>query len=149
LAGQTESSDYGTEAVDALLKLMEDNRDDLIVIVAGYTRPMESFIRSNPGLRSRFNRFIHFPDYSGDEMTEILVRIAEKASYRLDEDALKVARHVFQSLDHDGAADFGNARYVRNFFELALMRQSNRIASQLELADDEMCLIVSEDLPSF
>ena len=139
------SNDYGQEAVDTLLKAMEDNREDLIVIVAGYTELMEEFVHSNPGLESRFNRFLDFPDYTVQEMMGIFDMRCEKNGYRLAEDARTLLQSLLAlySLDVKG---FGNARGVRNLFERAVSAQADRLAKQTELTRDELMLLTSDDI---
>ena len=138
-------NDYGQEAVDTLLKAMEDHRDDLIVIVAGYTELMEAFVRSNPGLESRFNRFMHFPDYTVDEMLGIFDMRCEKSGYTLEpsaRDLLKGLLALF-SLDIKG---FGNARGVRNLFERAVSAQANRLAALADITREQLMQLTSDDL---
>ncbi len=120
-------NDYGTEAVDTLLKAMEDHRDDLVVIVAGYIEPMKKFLHSNPGLESRFNRFIDFPDYTLDELMAMFDMRCESKGYTLDPQARCALRQV---IDRESTADvkgFGNGRGVRNLFETAIARQADRL----------------------
>ena len=140
--------DYGQEAVDTLLKAMEDHREDLVVIVAGYTELMEEFVHSNPGLESRFNRFMHFPDYTVDEMTGIFLMRCEKSGYTLAEGAEETLREILakESRDVEG---FGNARGVRNLFEKAIAAQADRLSGGMEALNKEtlMCL-KKEDLLS-
>lgn len=138
-------TDYGQEAVDTLLKAMEDNRDDLIVIVAGYTKLMEEFVHSNPGLESRFNRFLHFPDYTVDEMMAIFDMRCSQNGYTLSEDARDLLRSLLAlySLDVKG---FGNARGVRNLFERAVSAQANRLASDPEITKDDLMLLTADDI---
>ena len=138
-------NDYGQEAVDTLLKAMEDHRDDLVVIVAGYTELMETFVHSNPGLESRFNRFMHFPDYTVEEMLAIFDMRCEKSGYALAQDARDLLKGLLAlfSLDTKG---FGNARGVRNLFEQALSRQANRLAKQDVITRDELMALKAEDL---
>lgn len=138
-------NDYGQEAVDTLLKAMEDNREDLIVIVAGYTELMEAFVHSNPGLESRFNRFLDFPDYTVQEMMGIFDMRCHKSGYRLEEDARTLLQSLLAlySLDVKG---FGNARGVRNLFERAVSAQADRLAKQTELTRDELMLLTSDDI---
>jgi len=138
-------TDYGQEAVDTLLKAMEDHRDDLIVIVAGYTELMEEFVHSNPGLESRFNRFLHFPDYTIDEMEAIFAMRCEQSGYRLSEDASPILRDLLKlgSMDVKG---FGNARGVRNLFERAVSAQANRLAEATEITREELMLLTADDL---
>ena len=111
-------NDFGREAIDTLVKLMEDHRDDLAVIAAGYTDEMATFIGSNPGLRSRFTRTIEFPDYTDDELVEIFVRLGETNRYQPTEDAVARLREILAAAPRD--VGFGNARFVRNLFEAAV-----------------------------
>jgi stage V sporulation protein K len=139
------ANDFGAEAVDTLLKAMEDNRDDLVVIVAGYTELMEEFVHSNPGLESRFNRFIHFPDYTLDEMADIFLGRCAKAGYALDNDANDELRDTLEreSKDVDG---FGNARGVRNLFELAAAAQANRLAAAKDPTREMLMALTPQDI---
>lgn len=118
--------DFGNEAIETLLKRMEDYRDRLVVIVAGYPKLMTTFLLSNPGLRSRFAREITFPDYSTSELTEITRKLAGDAEYRLAEDAGPMLEVIFGRAERSEA--FGNARYARNLFEQAMNRQAVRLA---------------------
>ena len=138
-------NDYGQEAVDTLLKAMEDNRDDLVVIVAGYTERMEAFVHSNPGLESRFNRFLHFPDYSIDELLAIFDMRCGQNGYRLSQDARPVLRDVIKlaSLDSKG---FGNARGVRNLFERAVTAQANRLSADPDITREDLMLLTADDV---
>lgn len=138
--------DYGQEAVETLLKAMEDHRDDLIVIVAGYIELMEEFVQSNPGLESRFNRFIHFPDYTVEEMAGIFRMRCGKAGYVLAEDAEDELTAILTERSKDSIG-FGNARGVRNLFEQAIARQANRLAKQTgSLSREQLMEIRTEDL---
>jgi len=137
--------DYGQEAVETLLKAMEDHRDDLVVIVAGYVDLMKDFVQSNPGLESRFNRFLYFPDYSVDEMLAIFDMRCKNAGYVLDAAAREQLRLILAEESQDNIG-FGNARGVRNLFEQALSRQANRLAHQDTLTRDELMLLKKEDL---
>ena len=121
-------NDFGREAIETLLKAMEDHRDDLVVIVAGYTGPMEKFIHSNPGLESRFNRYFFFPDYDGNQLTEIFRMQCKKNSYTLTPEADEAALKMFTRLYEERDENFGNGRDVRNCFEDMVVRQSNRVA---------------------
>ena len=138
-------NDYGQEAVDTLLKAMEDNRDDLIVIVAGYTELMEEFVHSNPGLESRFNRFLHFPDYTIDEMMAIFDMRCSQSGYVLAEDAKPVLRDLIKlsSMDIKG---FGNARGVRNLFERAQTAQANRLSADPEITKEDLMTLTADDI---
>ncbi|NLJ64941.1 MAG: AAA family ATPase [Christensenellaceae bacterium] len=137
--------DYGSEAVETLLKAMEDNREDLIVIVAGYTDLMKDFIESNPGLESRFNRYMHFPDYTVDEMMGIFKLRMKKAGYELDTQAEEPLRSLLEEKSKD-IASFGNARGVRNLFEQAISRQANRLAGKESISREELMLLTKEDI---
>ncbi len=138
-------NDYGQEAVDTLLKAMEDHRDDLVVIVAGYTELMETFIHSNPGLESRFNRFMHFPDYTVDEMLAIFDMRCKKSGYALAMDARDLLKGLFALLSLD-VKGFGNARGVRNLFERAVSAQADRLAGLASVTRDELMLLTCADL---
>lgn len=137
-------SDYGQEAVDTLLKAMEDHRDDLIVIVAGYIELMEEFVHSNPGLESRFNRFLDFKDYTIDEMIAIFEMRCEKSGYTLANDARDLLRGLLALLSID-VKSFGNARGVRNLFERAVSAQANRLAAQTEPITKETLMLLTAD----
>lgn len=126
VAGRFED-DYGREAIDILLKAMEDNRENLIVIAAGYTEPMNNFLESNPGVRSRFSRYIHFEDYSSEELLDILKVMCNNADYLLTDAALQQAYSMFCDIYKIRDKSFGNARAVRNIFEKAISNQANRI----------------------
>ncbi len=138
-------NDYGQEAVDTLLKAMEDHRDDLVVIVAGYIELMEEFIHSNPGLESRFNRFLNFPDYSVEEMLGIFDMRCGKSGYKLADDARDLLKGLLALLSLD-AKGFGNARGVRNLFERAVSAQANRLAKQESVTKDELMLLTCADI---
>ena len=140
-----EGNDFGYEAVDTILKAMEDNREDLVVIVAGYIDRMEGFIDSNPGLQSRFNKYLHFEDYSGEEMTDIFLMQCEKNCYTPDEDAVEAIREYLRMASEE-AGEFGNARGVRNVFEKVLSAQANRLASMKEITREELMRLTKEDV---
>ena len=145
LSGRGEN-DFGSEAIETLLKLMEDNRDDLVVIVAGYENEMRGFLRSNPGLNSRFSRQLLFRDYSADELVEIFRTMAAKAHYELSPDAEATLVQVVSAIWTHRAENFANAREVRNLFERAISAQANRLArpndgpqqSLLELTENDI-----------
>ncbi|MCI8477988.1 MAG: AAA family ATPase [Oscillospiraceae bacterium] len=145
LANHDSPNDFGREAIEALLKGMEDHRADLVVIAAGYPELMEGFIQANPGLESRFNKYIVFEDYNGEELMEIFKAMCQKNGYTLDEGAERAAASYFQTLYENRDENFGNARDVRNVFERTIARQSNRLAA-LEHLDkaDLMALLVSD-----
>lgn len=139
------ATDYGFEAVDTLLKYMEDNRDDLIVIVAGYPAPMEEFLNSNPGLKSRFNKYLFFEDYTPEELIGILKLNAKKADLVLSEEAEKFAKEFFTKRCENRPANYANGRDVRNFFEKALINQANRLAELETLNDEQLTTLEIED----
>lgn len=138
-------NDFGQEAVDTLLKAMEDYRDDLVVVAAGYENLMERFIHSNPGLESRFNRFLHFDDYSPEEMLAIFRMQCEKGCYRLGPEAEEAAARYIKEQNTDPVS-FGNARGVRNLFERVLIEQSNRLAALKAPDRDQLMEITPEDV---
>lgn len=140
-----EGNDFGQEAVDTLLKAMEDHRDDLIVIVAGYNGLMEEFIHSNPGLESRFNRFIHFDDYTFDEMIAIFNMRCEQGGYKLNENASDEVGAFIKKQNVDPIT-FGNARGVRNLFEQVLVAQCNRVVNLTEVTREALMEINEEDV---
>lgn len=142
-----DGSDYGSEAIATLLKRMEDNRDRLIVILAGYTNEMKTFINSNPGLESRFSKYIDFPDYNADELFQILLSYSKKQDYLINKDAYeKLKVFIADTLAHKDS-NWGNARWVRNVFEQILSRQANRLASMSEPTKEQLREITIEDCP--
>ena len=138
-------NDFGQEAIDTILKAMEDNRDDLIVIVAGYDGLMDRFIHSNPGLESRFNRYLHFDDYNLDEMMGIFQLQCKKGCYELDDEARDEVR-LFISEENTNSISFGNARGVRNIFEKVLVNQANRLAAMDNVTREDLMRITKEDV---
>ena len=145
LSSSKGENDFGQEAIDTLLKAMEDNREDLIVIVAGYDGLMDEFIHSNPGLESRFNRYLHFDDYNVDEMMSILELQLKKGQYVLDEAARAAVREYIE-LSNTGSIAFGNARGVRNIFERLLVAQANRLSSASDLTKEALMTLTEEDV---
>jgi stage V sporulation protein K len=140
------SDSFGEEAVNVLLKRMEDERDRLVVIVAGYTNEMESFINSNPGLQSRFTRYIEFENYSAMELTEIFESLVKKNEYKIDELAKEKLQKHFTFILSSGKEDFGNGRYVRNLFEKVIQEHANQIVSISNPSDDELILITETQI---
>ena len=140
------NEDFGQEAIDTILKAMEDHRDDLIVIVAGYTQPMETFINSNPGLKSRFNKYIEFPDYSIDELMAIFDLNCKKYDYVIQEDARGHVREKLSLMKLSSPENFANARAVRNLFEEIITNQAGRIAAMKDPSLEDMKTITNEDL---
>ena len=139
-------NDFGGEAIDTLVKLMEDNRKDLVVIVAGYKDEMETFLKSNTGLISRFNKFIEFQDYSNEELLEIMIKMAEKSAMHFSEEALKELEKMLQEMAVEKKKDFGNARGIRNVFEKIITNQANRIIVIPEPTIEQLSEIVLEDV---
>ncbi|CAH0997864.1 hypothetical protein EMA8858_03998 [Emticicia aquatica] len=137
---------YGPEAVNTIVKFMEDNRDDFVVIVAGYEEKMTEFINSNPGLNSRFNKYIGFKDYTPEELLEIYLLQTQKVQLKVDEPAQKKVYKLFKKLYEDRDAAFGNGRLARNIFEKTYEKQANRLVKEgIEKADINQ--IKEEDIP--
>ncbi len=146
LAPQNAEDSYGEEAVNVLLKRMEDDRDRLVVIVAGYAEEMHQFIDSNPGLSSRFSRYIEFPNYSASDLLEIFTNICEKNEYSLGEGMADALTEHFAEKVSKADKKFGNARYARNLFEKLLEKQSNRVAIMENPSETDISTLTSEDL---
>ena len=144
LSSSASENDFGKEAIDTLVKAMEDNRDDLVVIAAGYTDEMKSFIKQNPGLKSRFNRFIEFTAFSSDEMLLIFKKQCENDSFTLGEGAEEKARELLNGVKDSNS--FGNARGVRNFYEKVIARQAGRIIKIDNPDNDKLCELLPEDM---
>ncbi|MBR5230395.1 MAG: AAA family ATPase [Firmicutes bacterium] len=147
---QGDNDTYGKECIATVLKAMEDNRDNLVVIVAGYDDLMHKFIQSNPGLQSRFNKYIHFPDYTGEEMEKIFLLQCKSNGYKAEEAAQKLVREVFDRMYELRDENFGNGRTVRNLFEKVINCQATRLAAAKEegLTDDELMKITVADIRS-
>ena len=139
-------NDYGQEAISTILKRMEDYRDRLVVIVAGYKGEMQRFIDSNPGLQSRFNRYIDFPDYTGGELSDIFKMYMKKNQYTLSAEAEKYLKERFDDAVAHKDRNFGNARYARNVFEKSIQAQANRLASEKNLDKDKLTELTVDDL---
>ena len=146
LTAGKDGKDFGQEAVDTLLKLMEDNRDNLIVIVAGYTDLMEEFVNSNPGLRSRFNKYIMFEDYSGEELYEIFMSMCKKQEYIPNEPGKKYVKEYLTKKAEEHDENFANAREVRNYIERAISRQASRIVELENVSDTQLRTLTKTDL---
>jgi SpoVK/Ycf46/Vps4 family AAA+-type ATPase len=141
-----DGKDFGPEAINTLLKLMEDYRDRIIVIVAGYTDLMMAFLDSNPGLKSRFNKFVHFGDYTAAEMAQIFEYMLDKAQYLATQEACSAGKHAIHTLSENRGEHFGNARLVRNLFEHVQQEQANRLASIPEPTREKLVTIEASDI---
>lgn len=139
--------DYGKEAIATLLKRMEDDRERLVVILAGYSENMKRFIESNPGLQSRFNRYIDFPDYGVEDLVGIFKRFAKTSQYRLGDGTEEVLRRLMEQAVAHKDEHFGNGRFARNVFEKAIERQAMRLASIGQLTKEMLQELLPEDIP--
>ncbi len=137
---------FGQECIDTILKAMEDHRDDLVVIVAGYTKPMEKFINSNPGLKSRFNKYIEFPDYTVDELEGIFNMNCKKYDYTVEEEAAFQIREMIKHRKFTKLENFANAREVRNMFEEIITNHARRIAAMENPTHEDMVTLTTYDL---
>ena len=138
-------SDFGREAVDTLMKLMEDHRDEVVVIVAGYPEEMDGFLASNPGLASRFSRQVKFDNYSDEELMTIVERQAEAAGYTCTPETVGALAEMFASVPRDRS--FGNGRFARQTLERMITRQAGRL-SRLEVADlADLSTLLPADIP--
>lgn len=144
LARQPGSNDFGGEAIDALLAFMEDHRDDLVVIAAGYTKEMQTFLEANSGIPSRFPVHVHFPDYTDDELVSIFSSMVKVRNMVMGEGVEAAVRRFLPSPRPDG---FGNARYVRNLFEQAVGNQQLRLFEGNDLSPEAVRTMLAVDLP--
>lgn len=138
--------DFGKEAISTLIKRMEDDRDRLVVILAGYSENMRSFINTNIGLQSRFNRYIHFPDYSADELCEIFLTYAHDYEYTITDAGRDKLQSVIEDAVRNKDANFGNGRFVRNLFEKSIERQANRLAFVSHISPEMLSTITEQDI---
>ena len=141
-----EGENFGQEAIDTILKAMEDHRDKFIVIVAGYTQLMKDFVNSNPGLKSRFNKFFEFPDYTVDELQQIFKLQCDKYQYKLTEEAEEVVKKEIERLEAEKGENFANAREVRNLFEKIITNQAARVSGMENIDEEGLTVITKEDL---
>ena len=137
-------NDFGLEAIDTLVKFMEDHREDIAIVAAGYPTEMADFIDTNPGLKSRFTRTINFPDYTEDELVCIFLQLGEKNQYQLSDDAVLRVRHFIAA--EPRTRGFGNARYVRNLFETAIAHQAVRLAPLGDPSDEQLTTLTADDI---
>ncbi len=140
------ATDFGKEAIATLIKRMEDERERLVVILAGYPQNMTAFLNSNPGIQSRISRTIHFPDYSAQELAEIFFRCAEKYEYTLSIDGIVKLNEIISRECERKSVNFGNARFVRNLFERTIEHQANRLAGQSKINPKSLAEITGEDI---
>ena len=146
LVPENSQNDYGLEAISTLLKRMEDDRDKLVVIIAGYTNEMKRFIDANPGLQSRFNRYIDFPDYTPLELTDIFKMYMNKNQYTLAKDAEAYLREQLEYAVAHKDHNFGNARYARNVFEKSIQAQAYRLEGKSDLSKEQLTELTIDDL---
>ena len=146
LARGNDSNDYGQEAIDTILKAMEDHRDNLVVIVAGYPDLMERFVNSNPGLKSRFNKYIYFEDYTPEELLEIFDSMCKKSGLTATQDARDLVLKHFEKEYANRNETFANGREVRNFFEKTVVNQANRLAIESNIDDEDVSTLTAEDV---
>ena len=142
------SDSYGRECLTELTKALEDYRDDLVVIVAGYTEPMEKFFESNPGLKSRFNTFIEFPDYEATELEQILVSICKNNDYSLNDDCLRTIRDYFGKCVDQKDNNFSNGRLARNLYDDLVMNHAKRVVNLPNPTRQDLSVITAEDFQS-
>jgi len=147
LAPKDSGLDFGREAIDTLLKMMEDHRDDLVVVAAGYESEMGPFVKSNPGLASRFNTFIHFEDYSPDQLVDIARYLGRKEAFEFDEGAAARLKSRFEVEYACRDERFANGRLARNVFELAKTRLAVRVHAEGLSDERSMCTFTTEDVP--
>lgn len=140
------SDSYGRECLTELTKALEDYRDDLVVIVAGYTEPMSKFFDSNPGLKSRFNTFIEFDDYDVEELEKILDSMCKKNDYLLNEDAKKIIKEYFQKVVSNEEENFSNGRFVRNLYDDLVMNHAKRISKKNAVTREDLMIITKDDV---
>lgn len=146
LSNETQGGDFGQEAIDTLVKGMEDNRDDLIVIVAGYPDLMDNFVKSNPGLKSRFQKTIHFPDYTADDLYDIFLRFCKSNDYVLSTEGSSYLKEQLAIYVQNADKYFGNARDVRNFLDIAISAQANRLLEENITDADALMTLKPADL---
>lgn len=144
--GLLDDGGYGDEAIATLLKRMEDDRKDLVVIVAGYTNEMKKFIEANPGLQSRFTRYINFPDYTPEELYNIFLARMKPYSLKLSSDGSDELKKVLNQVFKSKTRNFGNGRYVRNLFETSVTNMANRLSKKNAPTEEELSTITRADI---
>jgi len=147
LTSRGDEKDFGLEAIDTLIKGMEDKRSDLVLIVAGYPEKMRQFLKANPGIKSRFSKVIRFNDYSATELMGIFKKMCRDHRYELASEAKLEALKAFEALNPEEVGLYGNGRGVRNYFELTITRQANRLGELDKIAQEQLVEILVEDLP--
>ena len=148
LTSRGDAKDFGLEAIDTLIKGMEDKRSDLVLIVAGYPEKMKEFLKANPGIKSRFSKVIRFDDYDAGELMAIFEKMCRDHSYDLAEESKSIALEAFEALAPEEVGLYGNGRGVRNYFELTITRQANRLGELKKVDQKQLIEILPEDLPS-
>lgn len=146
LTNKNDTNDFGGEAIDTLVKMMEDHRDNLVVIVAGYKEEMDAFLKANTGLISRFNKFVDFKDYTNEQLMDILQMLADKSGVEMEEEAKKWIFHILEQMTPEKKQLFGNGRGVRNTFENIIGKQANRIVLMDMPTEEELKMIRKEDV---
>ncbi|HHS89318.1 MAG TPA: AAA family ATPase, partial [Rhodobacteraceae bacterium] len=147
LIGKDSGWDYGHEAVATLIKMMEDNRDRLVVIIAGYTDEMERLLSSNPGMKSRFKTRIEFPDYSVEELAQIFEHLCREHAYEMTGEARQCALDLFSDMYRNKDRHFGNGRSVRNAFDRAVMNHARRLAALKKPSKRDLTRLHFRDIP--
>ena len=138
--------DFGQEAIDTILKAMEDNRKDLVVIVAGYTDLMKKFVESNPGLKSRFNKYMEFPDYTADELIQIWEMNCRKYNYTFSLEAKEMIEDIIKKREASKGENFANARDIRNMFETIITNHATRVSEMEDPSDNDLTTIMTMDI---
>lgn len=138
--------DFGKEAIDTIVKTMEDQRTNIIIILAGYSKPMEEFLQTNPGLKSRFPIIIKFPDYSTFELFRIAEMMLQQREYQLSKGARRKMFRLIEELKSGNMENFGNARTIRNIIEKSIRRQAVRLVDKSNISRTELMEIIQEDL---
>ena len=139
---------FGSEAIDALIKVMEDHRNDLAVVIAGYTGKMDNFLSSNPGLKSRFNRYWEFRDYTPPELFKIFLFLCKSGQFEISNNAIRKLAVLLQRAYDERDNSFGNGRFVRNLYEETISNQASRLVSKTDISTEALRMIESEDIPN-